>query len=63
MAIGLNARQRSDFSAPTLLRDVDGIGISELRGIIGFNRVPPDHNGAVGANHVVSVSQSCHADL
>ena len=55
MAIISNAEQRSDFSAPTLLEDINGIGITELAGIIGFNRVPPDHNGAVGVDHVVSV--------
>jgi len=45
----------SIFSAPTLLFGAATIGIDELRGIIGFNRVPPDHNGTVGPNHVVSV--------
>lgn len=45
----------SIFSAPTLLFGAATIGIDELRGLIGFNRVPPDHNGTVGPNHVVSV--------
>lgn len=45
----------SIFSAPTLLLGMTTIGIDELRGVIGFNRVPPDHNGTVGPNHVVSV--------
>ncbi len=46
---------RSDFLAPTLLQGIDGIGISEQASIIGFNRVPPDHNGAVGPDHVISL--------
>lgn len=45
----------SVYSAPTLLLGMPTIGIDELRAIIGFNRVPPDHNGTVGPNHVVSV--------
>ncbi|WDI30839.1 calcium-binding protein [Hyphococcus flavus] len=55
MPVQLNTGQQTVYAAPTLIDETDGIGISELAGIIGFNRVPPDHNGAVGQDHVVSV--------
>ena len=45
----------SDFAAPTLIDGYSTMGIDDLRALIGFNRVPPDHNGAVGVSHVVSV--------
>lgn len=52
---GLDGGSRSVFEAPSLVRGFDGIGITEHRAYVGFNRVPPDHNGAVGEDHVVSV--------
>ena len=55
MPLSLSDLEETDGAAPTRLVDVDGIGITEQQGLIGFNRVPPDHNGAVGPDHVVSV--------
>ena len=55
MDVSFKSGRLSDETAPTRLQAIDGIGISEQAGLIGFNRVPPDHNGAVGQDHVVSV--------
>ncbi|MEM9618154.1 MAG: calcium-binding protein, partial [Pseudomonadota bacterium] len=55
MLLNFSDETRSDMDAPSRLLQRDGIGIDEQRSIIGFNRVPPDHNGAVGPDHVVSV--------
>ncbi|GJL93437.1 calcium-binding protein [Hyphococcus sp.] len=55
MGVGFSTGRQSIGSAPTRLDRIDGIGITEEAGLLGFNRVPPDHNGAVGQNHVISV--------
>ncbi|MEO1242981.1 MAG: calcium-binding protein [Pseudomonadota bacterium] len=47
--------QVSVLDAPSLISQRNGIGITDQAGIIGFNRVPPDHNGAVGPDHVISL--------
>ncbi|MFC2952880.1 calcium-binding protein [Marinicaulis aureus] len=55
MPIQFSDDTRNVDGVQTLLDRVNGIGITDLAGIIGFNRVPPDHNGAVGQDHVISV--------
>ncbi len=55
MPIQFSDDRRNVDGVQTLLDRVNGIGITEQAGIIGFNRVPPDHNGAVGQDHVISV--------